>query len=379
MALALNNEQRFLKQTAAEFFAQQAPIAQLRQLRDQHSADGFDRATWQQMVELGWSGILIPERFGGSDFGFLGLALVLEESGRTLAATPLLATALIGASALLLGGSAAQQQAHLPAIAAGQRLSALAIEEQGRHAPYQIACRVERQGSGFVLDGSKQFVIDGHVADLLIVSARSRGQPGERDGITLLLVPADAPGVTITRNQMVDSRNAASIRFDRVKLEADALLGQEGEGAALLDALLDRARIGLAAEMLGSLQECFERTIGYLKERQQFGVAIGSFQALKHRAAQMFCEVELCKSVVLQAASSIDDAPDQSALLASLAKARLCDTATLVSNEGIQMHGGIGMTDEFDIGFFIKRARVAAHAFGDANYHRDRYATLDGY
>ncbi|HMU90506.1 MAG TPA: acyl-CoA dehydrogenase family protein [Pseudomonadales bacterium] len=379
MALALNDEQRFLKQTAAEFFAQQAPIAQLRQLRDQHSADGFDRATWQQMVELGWSGILIPERFGGSDFGFLGLALVLEESGRTLAATPLLATALIGASALLLGGSAAQQQAHLPAIAAGQRLSALAIEEQGRHAPYQIACRVERQGSGFVLDGSKQFVIDGHVADLLIVSARSRGQPGERDGITLLLVPADAPGVTITRNQMVDSRNAASIRFDRVKLEADALLGQEGEGAALLDALLDRARIGLAAEMLGSLQECFERTIGYLKERQQFGVAIGSFQALKHRAAQMFCEVELCKSVVLQAASSIDDAPDQSALLASLAKARLCDTATLVSNEGIQMHGGIGMTDEFDIGFFIKRARVAAHAFGDANYHRDRYATLDGY
>jgi alkylation response protein AidB-like acyl-CoA dehydrogenase len=309
MALALNDEQRFLKQTAAEFFAQQAPIAQLRQLRDQHSADGFDRATWQQMVELGWSGILIPERFGGSDFGFLGLALVLEESGRTLAATPLLATALIGASALLLGGSAAQQQAHLPAIAAGQRLSALAIEEQGRHAPYQIACRVERQGSGFVLDGSKQFVIDGHVADLLIVSARSRGQPGERDGITLLLVPADAPGVTITRNQMVDSRNAASIRFDRVKLEADALLGQEGEGAALLDALLDRARIGLAAEMLGSLQECFERTIGYLKERQQFGVAIGSFQALKHRAAQMFCEVELCKSVVLQAASSIDDAP----------------------------------------------------------------------
>ncbi|HND26278.1 MAG TPA: acyl-CoA dehydrogenase family protein [Pseudomonadales bacterium] len=379
MALALNDEQRFLKQTAAEFFAQQAPIAQLRQLRDQHSADGFDRATWQEMVELGWSGILIPERFGGSDFGFLGLALVLEESGRTLAATPLLATALIGASALLLGGSAAQQQAHLPAIAAGQRLSALAIEEQGRHAPYQIACRVERQGGGFVLDGSKQFVIDGHVADLLIVSARSRGQPGERDGITLLLVPADAPGVTITRNQMVDSRNAASIRFDRVKLEADALLGQEGEGAALLDALLDRARIGLAAEMLGSLQECFERTIGYLKERQQFGVAIGSFQALKHRAAQMFCEVELCKSVVLQAASSIDDAPDQSALLASLAKARLCDTATLVSNEGIQMHGGIGMTDEFDIGFFIKRARVAAHAFGDANYHRDRYATLDGY
>ena len=379
MALALNNEQRFLKQTAAEFFAQQAPIAQLRQLRDQHSADGFDRATWQEMVELGWSGILIPERFGGSDFGFLGLALVLEESGRTLAATPLLATALIGASALLLGGSAAQQQAHLPAIAAGQRLSALAIEEQGRHAPYQIACRVERQGGGFVLDGSKQFVIDGHVADLLIVSARSRGQPGERDGITLLLVPADAPGVTITRNRMVDSRNAASIRFDRVKLEADALLGQEGEGAALLDALLDRARIGLAAEMLGSLQECFERTIGYLKERQQFGVAIGSFQALKHRAAQMFCEVELCKSVVLQAASSIDDAPDQSALLASLAKARLCDTATLVSNEGIQMHGGIGMTDEFDIGFFIKRARVAAHAFGDANYHRDRYATLDGY
>jgi len=379
MALALNDEQRFLKQTAAEFFAQQAPIAQLRQLRDQHSTDGFDRTTWQQMVELGWSGILIPERFGGSDFGFLGLALVLEESGRTLAATPLLATALIGASALLLGSSAAQQQAHLPAIAAGQRLSALAIEEQGHHAPYQIACRVERQGSGFVLDGSKQFVIDGHVADLLIVSARSHGQPGERDGITLLLVPADAPGVTITRNQMVDSRNAASIRFDRVKLEADALLGQEGEGAALLDALLDHARIGLAAEMLGSLQACFERTIGYLKERQQFGVAIGSFQALKHRAAQMFCEVELCRSVVLQAASSIDDAPDQSALLASLAKARLCDTATLVSNEGIQMHGGIGMTDEFDIGFFIKRARVAAHAFGDANYHRDRYATLDGY
>lgn len=379
MALVLNEEQQFLKQTAAEFFAREAPIAQLRRLRDENSVDGFDRTTWQQMVKLGWSGILIPEAYGGSGFGFLGLAMVLEESGRTLSATPLLATALIGASALLLGGSPAQQQSYLPQIAAGELLTALAIEEQGRHAPHQVSCRAEKNGAGFTLNGTKKFVVDGHVADLLIVSARTHGQPGDSDGITLLLVPANSKGVKISRSQMVDSRNAAEICFEAVELGADALLGTAGQGAVLLDAILDRARIGLAAEMLGSVSECFERTIAYLKERQQFGVAIGSFQALKHRAAQMFCEVELCKSVVLQAASSIDEAPEQSALLASLAKAKLCDAATLVSNEGIQMHGGIGMTDDFDIGFFIKRARVATHAFGDANYHRDRYALLEGY
>jgi len=379
MALALTDEQRLLKQTAEDFFSSKAPVKQLRMLRDKRDPDGFSRAMWQEMAALGWTGIAIPEEYGGSDFGFFGLGLILEAAGRTLAATPLLSTVVLGASAVQLAGTAGQRQSILPAIAGGKLIMALALEERPHHAPLQIATKAARTAAGYRIDGSKTFVLDGHVADRLIVVARTAGQPGDRDGITLFLVDGTATGVARSRTVMVDSRNAARIELNGVAVGNDAVLGEVGRGAEILEQVLDLGRIGLAAEMLGSVSEVFERTVKYLKERKQFGVPIGSFQALKHRAAEMFCEIELAKSAVLESLTAIDEKRNDLPQLASLVKARLGDTFFLVSNEGIQMHGGIGMTDEAEVGFFLKRARVAQQTFGDAAFHRDRYATLEGF
>jgi len=280
----------------------------------------------------------------------------MEECGRTLTASPLFATTALGSSALIHGGTNEQKTQLLGQVVSGELLLALALEESPHHNPYGVATTAEKSGDGYTVSGSKKFIIDGHVADKLVVVARSSGNPGDRDGLTLVLVDRDSDGVAVTRTIMADSRNAANIVFSGAQGE---LLGVEGQGADVLDKVLDTGRILLAAEMLGGIQECFERTIEYLKTREQFGVPIGSFQALKHRAAQMFCEVELSKSVVLEALSALDEDSDQVPELASLAKARLNDTYNLVSSEGIQMHGGIGMTDEYEIGFFMKRSRVA--------------------
>jgi alkylation response protein AidB-like acyl-CoA dehydrogenase len=371
MALVLSSDARLVRDTAQQFFREKAPIEALRKLRDTHDPTGFSKELWQEMAELGWAGFLVPEAYGGSEFGLVGLGLVMEQAGHTLAATPLLSTALIGASALVLGGSEAQRREHLPHLVEGRRLFALALEETPHHAPNRVALKAERTASGYRLSGEKRFVLDGHVADVLIVAARAADER-----VVLLLVPGDAAGVTRTRNFMVDSRNAATIRFDGVEVGEDAAL--DG-GADLLEAVLDRARIVLASEMLGSSTEAFERTVQYLKERKQFGVLIGTFQGLKHRAAAMFCELELTRSAVLAALSAVDDGSNEVAVLASLAKAKSSETFFLVSNEGVQMHGGIGMTDEHEIGFFLKRARVAQASFGDAPFHRDRYAALSGY
>jgi acyl-CoA dehydrogenase len=381
MAMILNEEQNMLKDSAKDFCTSNTPIDQLRKLRDSDNADGFDRDSWKAMVELGWAGIPWAEEHGGLAFGYKGLGVVTEESGRTLTASPLYATVWVGGTAINLGGSDAQKSELLAQIASGDLLVALALEESHRHSPYGVATTAEKSGDGYTLNGSKTFVIDGHVADKLIVVARSSGQTGDRDGLSLLLVDRTAAGVEVTRTKMVDSRNAANIVLNGVSVGADALLGEEGKGADVLDPTLDIARIGIAAEMLGSLQECFERTVQYLKEREQFGVPIGSFQALKHRAANMFCEVELSKSCVLEALTALDEGRDagEIATLASLTKAKVGETYHLVSREGIQMHGGIGMTDEFDIGFFIKRAAVSEQTFGDVNFHRDRYGSLEGY
>lgn len=375
MPLVLNEEQSMLKDAAKDFCTNNTPITQLRRLRDEKDESGFDRDTWSQMVELGWAGITIPEDFGGLGFGYLGMGVVMEECGRTLACSPLLATA-VGASAIVAGGSDDQKSELLPQVAGGELLLALAVEETPHHNPYGAATTAEKSGDGYKVTGSKKFVLDGHVADKLIVVARTAGDTGDRDGITLVLVDREADGVSVTRTIMADSRNAANIEFAGAK---GTLLGEEGKGADILDKALDTGRILLSAEMLGGLQECFERTIEYLKVREQFGVPIGSFQALKHRAAQMFCEVELSKSVVLEALSALDDESEETGELASLAKARLNDTYNLVSSEGIQMHGGIGMTDEYEIGFFMKRSRVSEHTFGNSAFHRNRYGELQGY
>jgi len=381
MAMILNEEQTMLKDSAKDFCATNTPIGQLRKLRDEANADGFDRATWGSMVELGWAAIPWDEEHGGLAFGYKGLGVVTEESGRTLTASPLYASVWVGGTVINVAGSDAQKAELLPQLAAGEMLLALAFEESHKHNPYGISTTATVNGDGYTLDGSKTFVLDGHVADKLIVVARSSGEAGSRQGLSLFMVDREAQGVTVTRTLMADSRNAANVVLSGVQVGSDALIGELDKAADALDQALDIARIGLTAEMLGGIQECFERTVEYLKERKQFGVAIGSFQALKHRAADMFCEIELSKSCVLEALTALDEGRDREdiAKLASLAKAKVGETYNLVSREGIQMHGGIGMTDEFDIGFFIKRAAVAEQTFGDVNFHRNRYGELEGY
>ena len=379
MALVLNEEQRLLQDTAKDFLSKYAPIASLRKLRDEHNPIGYDPDLWLQMTEMGWASVILPEAYGGLEFGFLGLGVVLEESGRTLTASPLFASAVVGASAVLLGGSEQQKQMLLPQIASGDLTLALALEESHHHRPTHITTTANMQGDDFVLNGNKCFVLDGHSANKLIVVARSSGTESDSVGLTLLLVDRNAKGISCHRTIMADSRNAANITFENVIVPAGDILGTVDNGWSILEPVLDRGRVAIAAEMMGCALEAFERTVAYLKEREQFGVHIGSFQALQHRAAHMQSELELCRSVLLQALSTVDDAPEQLPLLASLAKARLNVLVKLVTNEAVQMHGGIGVTDDLEIGFFLKRARVAMQIFGDTGFHKDRYATLCGY
>jgi alkylation response protein AidB-like acyl-CoA dehydrogenase len=346
-------EQTMLRDAAKAWVAEKSPVTVFRKLRDSGNADGFDRAVWREMAQMGWTGILIPEGFGGTDLGYLTLGIVLEETGRTLTASPLLSTALIAASALVLGGSEAQKQEWLPKIADGSVVAAFAVDEGAHHAPEKLAMTK-------ALSGTKTFVAEGGAADLVIVATK--------DG--LFLVRGDAKGLTRQRLSSVDSRGFARLSFD----------GAEGEALSCsLDQILDRARAGLAAEMLGTATYAFEITLDYLKTRTQFGQLIGTFQSLQHRAAKMYTELELTRSCVEAALIAIDRNANDVPLLAALAKAKASETLHLVSNEMIQMHGGIGMTDAHDAGLYIKRARVAEALYGGASYHRDRYASLAGY
>jgi acyl-CoA dehydrogenase len=382
MDLVLNEEQEMLARSARELVAARSSLRRVRQLRDTNDADGFSRELWREMAGLGWLGIVIPEEFGGAGLGYMDQMVVLEEMGRGLMPEPFVSTVLLGTTALLLGGSDAQKKAHLTKIAAGEELVTIAYQEAGsRYDLNKVATKATKSGSGWTISGEKIQVLDGHVADYVIVTARTAGAAGDAKGVTLFLVAADTPGVTIERQSRIDSRNVALVRFDDVKVDADAVVGEVDGGVALLARVIDRATIGLAAEMLGSMQAAFEMTNEYLKTRTQFGVPIGSFQALKHRAAKMYIELELSRSAVMGAHRALDEKKDDKVIakLASLAKARCSDAFVLIGNECVQMHGGIGVTDEADIGFFFKRARVAEMTFGDAAFHRDRTARLEGY
>ena len=379
MSMVLDEERTMLKDAAAEFCRKRSPITAFRELRDTKDETGFSRALWSEMADMGWAGALFPEDLGGFGFGMRGMGLILEETGRTLVASPLISTVVLSGSLVQRAGNDAQRDDVIPAIIAGDRLLSVAIDERQSHNPTNIATKAEKSGDGYTLSGEKRFVLDGHVADQLIVVARTSGNPGDEDGITLFLISANAPGVTRTRLHMVDSRNSALIKLDNVQVDASAVLGDVGKGFAPLNEALDRARVALAAEMLGSVMQIFGTTIEYLKTRVQFDVQIGTFQALQHRAAEMFGEIELARSAVSEALNALDENADDAPLLASLAKAKLNDTFHLVSNETIQMHGGIGMTDECDVGFYLKRSRVATETLGNSQFHRNRYATLKGY
>lgn len=358
MTFTLNEEQQLLKDSARAFCSEQAPVSRLRKQRDAKQ-NGRDPALWAEMAAMGWAGVIVPEEFGGVGLGYVGLGVVLEETGRTLVTSPLHSTAMIGASALLLAGTAAQKAEWLPKIAAGEVVVALAVDETPHHAPGKSTLAV----SGDKITGAKTYVADGHIADLLIVASAD----------ALYLVKADAAGVSRRELITVDSRGAADVRFD------SAVAEKMDAGADVIDSILDRARIGLAAEMLGQAGAAFEITGEYLKTRKQFGQVIGGFQALQHRAAKLFTDLELTRSCVLAGLDALDrNAPDI-AEYASLAKARAADTLHLATSEMVQMHGGIGMTDEHDAGLYLKRARVAEALYGGASFHRDRYAKLLGF
>jgi alkylation response protein AidB-like acyl-CoA dehydrogenase len=349
----LTEEQTMLRDAAKAWTQEKSPVTAFRKLRDSGNSDGFDRAVWKEMAEMGWAGIVIPEEYGGTGLGTLTLGIVLEETGRTLTASPLLSTALIAASAILLGGSEVQKKEWLPKIAEGSVVGAFAIDEGPHHHP-------DRLTMTRTLSGTKRFVADGGAADLIIVATR--------DGV--FLVHGHAKGLTRQRLNSVDSRGFANLTFENVPAEPLSVS---------LDQVLDRARAGLAAEMLGTATQAFEITLEYLKTRTQFGQLIGTFQVLQHRAAKMYTELELTRSCVEAALSAIDIGANDIAQLASLAKAKASETLHLVSNEMVQMHGGIGMTDEHDAGLYLKRARVAEALYGSSSFHRDRYATLLNY
>ena len=379
MALVLNEEQTMLRDAAKDFLANRAPVSHLRQLRDSGETTGFSPELWIEMAEMGWAAIIIPEIYGGLDYGYTGLGLVLEESGRTLTPSPLVSTALMGSSALILSGNEDLCEQWLPAIASGEKLLSLAFEESAQHRPATVNTSANPDADGYRLNGTKLAVLDGSSADAFIISARTRRGEDPCEGVSLFLVPATTEGLSIDTTKLLDNHRSSSIGLDNVLVSRQQLLGPLHGGCPILRNTLDRGRIGMAAEMLGIAQEVFERTVQYLQERKQFGVPIGVFQALQHRAAILFGEIELCKSVVLNALQAIDENSEDLAVLASLAKAKCGQTASLATAEGIQMHGGIGMTDEFDIGFFIKRWRTLNQQLGDSRFHLDRFARLKGY
>ena len=371
----LTEEQTLLKDQAQAWVREEANVTHFRTMRDSGSNGGFDADTWRQMVELGWTGILVPEEFGGSGMDYQTFGVVLEELGRGLTASPLFASCLVGASALLISGSDAQRREWLPKISSGQAILTLAADEGPHHNPTGITLAATQSGDGYSLSGSKAFVLEGATADAFAVAARTSGSAGEETGISLFLVPGDTAGISRTPLNMADSRGYADISFDGVQVGADALMGAADDGFAALDAVLDRARVGLAAEMLGTGAESFDRTLDYLKNREQFGQVIGSFQSLGHRAATHFMHMELARSCVEGALAAIDDGADNVRAMASLAKCQVGDFLHEMTNDMIQMHGGIGMTDEFDAGFFLKRARATETAFGNQGFHRSRYVS----
>jgi len=379
MALVLTEEQSMLRDSARGLISGKAPVSHLRQLRDSKDVSGFSRELWKTFAEMGFSGLLVPEEFGGSGLGCVEAGVVMEEIGRTLMPSPFLSTAVLAASALARGGNAAQKAEHLPKIVDGSLLAALAIDEGAKHRPLQTKLQAVRSGNGFRLSGDKAYVVDGHIADLLIVAARSAGAAGERDGLTLFVVDPKAKGIEIERTAMVDSHNAARIKFDQVEVNADGVLGEVDQGFALLEGVLNIGRGAVASEMVGLSEEVFGRTVSYLKERKQFGKLIGEFQALQHRAAQLYIDIEITRAAVLKALQTLDGDFANAGAAVAVAKARAGTTATLAVQEGVQMHGGMGMTDQFDIGFFMKRARVCQELFGDSNFHADQLARMKSY
>ena len=371
----LTDDQKMLQETAASFLREEGAISnQLRHWRDTGCTDGYGTALWKQFGELGLTGICIPEDRGGLGLGALESALVLEEVGRNLTPSPFLASAVVGTRAI---EGTAHADRWYPAILSGEAVLTLAVDENKRHAPLETALKAERKGNGFVLNGSKQFVVHGNSADMVVTAARTSGSPGQAEGITLFAIPKGSAQVETA--SLVDSSKAARLVFEDVAVDSDAVIGEVDKGWSRLSRALDAGRAGAAAELVGVAAGATAMTLDYLRQRKQFGKTIGEFQALQHRAAHLYGEIEIARAAALKAAQLIDSGDEKAELHAAVAKAKAASVASLAVREGVQMHGGIGMTDEHDIGLFMKRSAVLGELFGDVYYHRNRVAELSGY
>ena len=374
MSLVINEEQNMLKSSAKELLDLKSPISLMRELRDDNY-NQFDADLWKEMVEMGWTALTVPEEYNGLNFGYVGLGQVIEEMGKKLTVSPMISTVLVSTTIVGLSKNEVLKSKLFDEIMSGKKLCTLAHEESSHHNPNIDLSIISNNNEKFILNGKKRFVIDGTISDYLIVSANS-----EFNGsLELVIIDSKSKGITFNNKVHMDSKIYSDISFNNVELSKDNFLSTENDGKKILKKALDIACVGLAAEMLGNIQQAFDMTIQYLKEREQFGVKIGSFQALQHRSAIMFGEIELCKSIVLKALQAIDSGDENLPELASLAKSKLGLTSKLVTNEAVQMHGGIGVTDDADIGFFLKRVRVSQRIFGDSNYHLDRVAKFNSY
>ena len=375
MPLYLDDDQTTLQDTIRDFVAENAPVSHLRGLRDADDPAGFSRDLWRQFAEMGFTGILVGEDQGGLGMGHVEAGIVLEEIGRNLSPSPFLTTAVAAVEALR---GTPHAERWYPGIVAGETVAALAIDEGAKHRD-RVALKAERSGNGFRLSGEKRFVTHANTADLLIVAARTAGSAEDADGITLFALPKDAAKLDVRAERLADSSVAAHLDFDGVELDADAVIGEVDAGRDPLQRLLRAGRTGASAELIGVGGGAMAMTVGYLKERKQFGQLIGSYQALQHRAAHLYSEMEVARAAVLKAQQLLDAGSDKADEAVSVAKAMTAMATTLSVNEGVQMHGGIGMTDEYDIGFYMKRARVLAELWGDANFHADKLARAAGY
>ncbi|MDP4540127.1 acyl-CoA dehydrogenase family protein [Qipengyuania sp. DY56-A-20] len=353
----LNEEQEMLRDMAREWTSNESPVTEFRKVRAGGSDEAFDRKAYATMAEMGWVGVIIPEAQGGSDFGWLSAGLVVEELGKTLTASPLVAST-VAAAAILLGGSQEQQAKWLPGLASGEIIGTLAVDEGPRHDPAKLETTV----SGGKLSGTKAFVPEAHGADLFVVAAK--------DGLYLV---EKGEGVALSTRKLTDQRSHAEVRFDGAA--ADRLAGG---GDSLLDDVLDRARILTACEMLGMAQAVFDTTLDYLKQRVQFNQVLATFQALQHRMADLFGDLAMMRSAVEGGLQALDSGFGV-ARAATIAKAEANRVLHTVTREGVQLHGGMGMTDEYDVGFYLKRARVLEASFGSTSFLKNRFATIAGY
>ena len=379
MPLYHDDDQAMLADTARQFMADEGSIKnQLRHWRDRECKDGFGHGLWGQFGEMGFAGMLVDEADGGLGMGHVEAGIVLEEIGRNLTPSPFLTSSVLAATALK-DASAELRGRWLPGLVSGEKVYAVALDEGAKHRPERIITRAERSGNGFRLTGEKTFVLHGASADMIVVAARTAGADDDAEGITLFAVPRDASGMSHDAVRLVDSSMATHTKFDGVELDGDAVIGEVDGGRELLGRMLDAGRCGAAAESVGVARGAMDMTVDYLKQRKQFGRLIGEFQALQHRAAHLYSEVEIARAAVIKAQQLLDGGSENASLMASVAKAKAGKAAGLAVREGVQMHGGIGMTDEYDIGLYMKRDRALAEFLGDQYYHANRVAELSGY